>query len=545
MAGFRTPEIPREQLVLFSQRLDEAIPQDHPVRHIEFLLRQEPFAASLREMEKQYVLTMGRPPFHPRYLTGLYLYGMMNGIRSSRKLEAACWNRLDVIWLMEGQHPDHDTIATFATEQRKGLGGMFSDTIRVSKQAELVTLEHGSVDGTKLEADAGKGSVHSAEWLAAEQKKLDERIEALEAEWQRNEEAEGRLYGPEVPWSPSGSATEAERVAKMERQRGRVAAALEAIERRKAEAAASGSAKAKEVASVTDPDSRVMRDKEARRKPNYNGQIAVDAKAQVITAADVNDNPSDSGQLSVMLKQVEENCGKLPAEVSADSQYNTGSELKAVEEMPVVSYLPESGQRSEPEDPTSASSQASAAAQAGEVLSDAQWEALPKDGEGRITRRAFRYDGSKDEYVCPMGEVLRYVRTSQTRRKSGVVRRRQYGRCVACATCARASMCCRDPGKGRTVNREEYEEYRERLRARMGTAEGRARYGLRAPTVESRFGLIKRVLGVRRFMRRGLEAVRTEWRMVCTVLNLGVLLRNWERVEKVLKGWDGAKRCTA
>lgn len=534
MAGFRTPELPREQMVLFSQKLNDAVPQDHPVRSLEFLLRQEPFTSTFREMEKTYDLEVGRPPFHPRYVVGLYLYGMMNGIRSSRKLEAACWNRVDVMWLMEGQRPDHDTISTFVTRHRQGLKRLFRDTIRVSMEAGLVKLKHEAVDGTKIEADAGKGSVRREEKLRESQKKLEEEIAALEAEWQRNEHEEAGLFGTEVPWIPSESGTEAERLGRMERQRERVVAALSAIDRRKVESQASGSAEAKGIVSVTDPDSRVMRDKEGRRKPNYNGQMAVDSEAGVITAADVNDNPSDSGQMSAMLKQVQEHCGRLPEEVSADSQYNTGAELKAVEGMGVASYLPESGQRSEVRDPESASSRALSAAGSGQVLNEEQWEALPRDKDGRILHEAFHYNASKDVYVCPMGQELGFVRMGQDRRKSGVVRRRQYGRCGGCVTCPRASMCCKDARKGRTINREEYEEYRERLRERMGTAKGRERYGLRGPTVEPRFGLIKRVLGVRRFMRRGLEAVRTEWLMVCTALNLGVLLRNWARVAMVV-----------
>ncbi len=127
MAGFRTPEIPREQRVLFAHWLEDALPQKHPVRALEFLLSQDPFAATLREMETEYALDVGRPPFHPRCLTALYLYGVMNGVRSSRKLEAACWNRLDVIWLMEGQHPDHDTMSTFVTRHGKTLRRLFRD----------------------------------------------------------------------------------------------------------------------------------------------------------------------------------------------------------------------------------------------------------------------------------------------------------------------------------------------------------------------------------------------------------------------------------
>jgi len=95
-------------------------------------------------------------------------------------------------------------------------------------------------------------------------------------------------------------------------------------------------------------------------------------------------------------------------------------------------------------------------------------------------------------------------------------------------------MCCAKPPQSRTINRDQYEEYRERLRARMKTERGRSRYRVRGPLIEPRFGHIKRGLGVRRFMRRGLEAVRTEWSMICTAVNMGILLRHWSEVSDVL-----------
>jgi hypothetical protein len=84
MAGFRKPEVPREQLTLWSVKLDDAIAADHPVRQLDFLLHREPFAETFREWARDYVLVAGQPPYHPRDLTGLYLYGMLNRLRSSR-----------------------------------------------------------------------------------------------------------------------------------------------------------------------------------------------------------------------------------------------------------------------------------------------------------------------------------------------------------------------------------------------------------------------------------------------------------------------------
>jgi len=138
MSGFRTPEVPREQLVLWEHRLEDALPADHQVRHLDVLLGSEAFAATFREMEGAYVLNRGQPPYHPRDLAGLYLYGMLHRIRSSRQLEAACYSRLDVIWLMQGQSPDHSTIADFVGRHGKTLRKFFKDTLEVLIGAELV-----------------------------------------------------------------------------------------------------------------------------------------------------------------------------------------------------------------------------------------------------------------------------------------------------------------------------------------------------------------------------------------------------------------------
>ena len=531
MAGFRKPEQLREQMVLFSQRLDDSLPPDHPVRLVVHLLESGAFAPVFGEWANDYVLLEGKPPYHPRDLTGLYIYGMMNRIRSSRQLESACHNRLDVRWLMSGQTPDHSTIAEFVGRHAKRLRGMFQEMLGVAHRAGLVKLEHVSVDGTKIEANAGRGSVHGELTIAGELVGVREQIEALEKEWEANEAREARLFGGEVPWVPSGEGSMKDRLARMKEKQSRLEDALAVILRRREEA--TGWQDPKAIASTTDADGRVMKDKEGRSKPNYNGQATVDAAEGVIVANDVNDHPEDSGLLAPAMVQIEENCGQLPAEVSADSQYNVGPDLEALEQMGVVGYLPDNRKPSAVSQ-QDASREALTAARAGQTLTDEQWKALPKDKAGRITKEAFCYDPAADVYRCPMGQGLPFLRYSQNQNGSGLVKRAQYGGCAACAGCPRASMCCGNPAQGRTINRDRYEACRERMRARFNSEQGRSRYRLRGPTVEPRFGFIKQNLGIRRFMRRGLDAVRTEWSMICTVVNLGVLLRHWPEVVSVL-----------
>ena len=112
MGGFRQAEQSREQMVLWSRRLDDALPADHPVRQVWHILNAEAFAETFSAWEGQYVLLEGKPPQNPRYMAGLYLYGMMNRLRSSRQLESACYNRIDVdgavSWDKEGRSKPND-----------------------------------------------------------------------------------------------------------------------------------------------------------------------------------------------------------------------------------------------------------------------------------------------------------------------------------------------------------------------------------------------------------------------------------------------------
>jgi transposase len=531
MSGFRTPEVPREQFVLWEHRLEEAVPVDHPVRHLDTLLKSEPFAETFAGMESAYVLDRGQPPYHPRDLAALYLFGMLHRLRSSRQLEAACYNRLDVIWLMQGQRPDHSTVADFVDKHGRRLHRLFRDTVEVLGRAGLVLLSHVAIDGSKVEADAGKNSVRSEEKIESWQRHVDEKIAALEAEWKENEKREGSLFGGDNPWTePARDIKQA--LAALKRKQEKLKKALEQLKRRQEEAV--GGRAPKRIASTTDPDSRSMKDKEGRSKPNYNTQLAVDDAAGAIVAGDVSDSTDDSGQLKPMVDQVIENCKGKPAAVTADSQYNTGPDLAAMEEREIDSYLPDCGTNSEAAALGEAMQQALAQVKAGEALSASAWDALPRNQQKKIDKSAFVYDESSDTYRCPNGQTLIFLRMSPDKKKGGIVERRQYGNRAACAGCPHAVDCCNGTEKGRVVSRDQYEEHRQRLRARMATEEGQGIYKRRKQTVEPRLGHIKRNLGVRRFLRRGIEKAKAEWSMVCATVNLGILLNHWSIVVKTL-----------
>ena len=205
-----------------------------------------------------------------------------------------------------------------------------------------------------------------------------------------------------------------------------------------------------------------------------------------------------------------------------------------MEERKIDCYLPDAGQNSEAGAASEGTQEALARVQAGEALSESEWEALPRNNQGMIDKSAFVYDGAKDEYRCPAGQTLVILRTTRDEKKWGTADRRPYGGCAGCSGCPHASACCKDSAKGRLISRDQYEDHRERLRQRMATPEGRAIYKRRKQTVEPRIGHIKHNLGVRRFLRRGIQKVKTEWSLVCTAVNLGILLTHWDEVLKTL-----------
>lgn len=528
MAGFRTPEVPREQLVLWSRRLDDALPIDHPARLMDELFRSQALAPVFAAWCREYHLLEGQPPYHPRDLTMLYCYGMLNRLRSSRQLESVCANRIDVIWLVSGQRPDHSTIAAFVTAHQDRVRDLFRRVVRVGIKAGLIRMEHASIDGTAVEADAGRGSVHKEGTIRGMEHDLDKHIAELEQEYQDNQRREGLVCVAEEPELP-----EDERLRRLREKRARLREALASIQRRRDEQVRTDRPEPKPIASTTDPDCRVMKDKEGRRKPNDNAQLAVDAgdgAAGMIIAADVNDAANDLGLMLEMMAQTQEACGRLPGEFSLDAGYNTGRDLAELEEQGIKAYVDDKpGPIKTPE--------ALAAVQAvrqGKTLSLEQIAVLPLDRKSnRLDRCCFVYQAATDTYRCPAGQTLTLFRTGRRYDRDGGLERKRY-RTTACGPCPLAARCCRSPGQGREINRTEFEDAKERMKERMSSDEGKRRYTLRAQSVEPRIGTLKSIMGVRKFLRRGRENVRTEWTWACTAFDIGALIRHWDKTKPAL-----------
>ena len=206
----------------------------------------------------------------------------------------------------------------------------------------------------------------------------------------------------------------------------------------------------------------------------------------------------------------------LPPEL-ADGAFGTGRNLEGMETRgvdfytPVESPAPQEGNPAQREDPR-------------RPVAEKDWPNLPRNDKKKLAKSCFLYDEAADCYYCPMGNAMEYKETKKYARSLGTVELRVF-RCCECEGCPLAPECLDPKAKrGRTVTRDGYEPLREKMHAKMQTVEGTKTYNRRMHIGETPFAIIKGIMGVRRFLLRGLEKVRAEWRWVCTAYNLKKLI---------------------
>lgn len=485
--------------------LDESIHEDHPVRLLDEILRSMDWSA----WEQEYNGELGQPPIHPRVVAGVILYGVMRRIRSSRQLEYACGHNLDFLWLAQGRVIDHSTLCKFRIRFEEPLKQLFKQINRVAITMGLIKLVELAFDGTRVKANASR--LHT--WTAPRVEKV---LEELEAEFGRllNEAnavdaAEAALWGEgKARELPPELADKQKRIEKLTETLDRLGQLDEA--RRK-----DGIDPNKNPAQLpkADMDSKVMPNKEGGYAPNYTPVAAPDGTCGFIVDCDVISGPNEQNELLSSMDRIREDYGKYPDQPSADKAFGTGPNLEGMESRgidfhtPVESSAPQEGNPAKRDDPRQA-------------VPESEWSKLPRNEKKKLDKSCFVYDETAKVYFCPMGRELPYRETKKYDGKEV----RVYA-CKNCEGCPLARECLDPKAKrGRTVSRDDYEPARERMHAKMQTEQGRTTYNRRMHIGETPFAIIKGILEVRRFLLRGLEKVRTEWRWVCTAYNLKKLI---------------------
>lgn len=274
----------------------------------------------------------GAPPYHPAMMTKLWLYAYAVGVTSSRRLAKLVQRDVGVMMLAAGNRPDFRTLNTFRQRHLKELAGLFKQVLKLCRRKGLLEMKHVAIDGTKLRANASKHTAMSYGRMKAEDERIGKEIEAWFREADRVDAAEDRAYGEEQGDELPPELQNAER---------RRQAIKEAMAELKKEAEAQGREEplAKAQRNFTDSKSRIMRSGEGAFIQGYNGQAAVDAKHQIIVAADLNNQAADSVQLIPMVDLVRRNLGRNPKQISADAGYCSEANLKVLEQRRLDPYI--------------------------------------------------------------------------------------------------------------------------------------------------------------------------------------------------------------
>jgi transposase len=469
----------REQASLLPPRIEDYVGRDNPVRAIEAYVRSLDLVA-LGFGHAAHDGGPGQPPYDPADLLKLYLYGYINQVRSSRRLEREVVRNIELIWLLKGLTPGYRTIANFRQANIVGLRAANRDFVMLLRSLDLIGGELVAIDGAFFHGDASKASIVTRKRLAEQLAAVERDIAAYGAALDTNDAAEAA--------APPASTRPGEDVA------AKLAALLakrDAAQAGLAQLAASGETQL----SRTDRDARLL-SKNGQVVAGYNAQIAVDDKHKLIVASAVVNDGNDTGQLHAVALAAKQALDAETLKTVADAGYFNGEMLKACEEDKIEAFVPEPRRGQ----------------QAG--------------ADGRFGLEAFDYDAEADDYRCPAGERLRPM-PGRKQDVTGKLRIRYASRRSACRTCPLRQRCLSAKANRRVIERWEHEDVLERHRARMAQAASEEVMRRRKALAEHPFGTLKCRAGYRHFLMRGFAKVRGEWALM-------VLCYNFTRVLNII-----------
>ena len=339
-----------DQVLLMPPSLHDWLPESHLARFVADLMESLDLSAFYRSYDEKD--GRGQAAYHPLMMVRLLLYGYCIGVVSSRQIEKRTYEDVAFRYLSAGEHPDHSTINEFRKRHLGALAGLFVQALQLCEKAGLIKLGHVALDGTKLQANASKHKAMSYGRMSEAEEKLKAEVEELlkraEAADAAEDEKEKQGGSEELPQElarresrlkkirQAKAELEAEAKQKAEQEKAAAEARIAARREQEEQTGKKMSGRppqvpdpgqavpdAKAQRNFTDPDSRIMPDGAHKGSfvQAYNAQIAVDAEAQIIVAADITQETNDKQQLAPMLEQVEQNTGAKPVASSADTGY--------------------------------------------------------------------------------------------------------------------------------------------------------------------------------------------------------------------------------
>ncbi|MHC2335920.1 IS1182 family transposase [Bradyrhizobium sp. USDA 4454] len=446
----------RYQVTLYPETLDDVIAADSAVRVIDGFVD----SLDLAELGFSHVEAeaTGRPPYDPRDLLKLYIYGYLNQMRSSRRLEREAQRNVEVFWLINRLTPVFKTIADFRKDHPEAIVGVCRAFIKFCRGQSVFGGEVLAIDGSKIAAAASRKQVIT-------KKKLAERDAAIERKIAEYLTAMDEADAEETPLEP----TKAD-----------VAAALAALKAQRAALQQQAKQLVQEGLKqkvLGEPEAKLMRTPRGHQVA-YNAQIAVDAQHALIVAFDLTNESNDLQQLHPMARQGKAAVGADQVSVVADTGYANGAHGKQCEQDGITAIVPRA-------------------------------ERVNPKGKQYFSRDQFSYDRENDSWNCPAGEILHLFKTSRTKQK------KEY-RTQACPSCPLKSQCTK--AARRIIVRGFHDDDREAMHQRAMADPSWMK--LRRQVAEHPFGTVKWLMGIPRFLLRGLRKAKAELALSITGYNI-------------------------
>jgi transposase len=412
----------------------------------------------------------GRPAYHPSTLLKIYLYGYLNRVQSSRRLEREAQRNIELMWLTGRLAPDFKTIANFRRDNGAAIRAVCRQFVELCRRLNLFTRAIVAIDGSKFKAVNNRDKNFTVA-------KVGKRMEQVDASITRYLAALDRADREESDVTEAQTTRIKEKIAGLRRQMQSLKEMEQAVQ----------AAPDKQV-SLTDPEARSMATSgKGTGIVGYNVQTAVDADHHLIVAHEVTNSGSDRAQLAPMGLKAQEATGCNEVTVLADRGYFSGDQVLACENTGVLPCVPK-------------------------TLTSANTK------RGRFTVQDFIYDAENDHYTCPAGEHLTKGPARSDRRDNID----HYRNLTACLTCALKPRCT--PDKLKRLKRWEHEGVLDKMQARLDRIPDAM--GIRRQTIEHPFGTLKAWMGSTHFLTRTLNKVRTE-------MSLHILAYNMKRLIQI------------
>lgn len=463
MSGFIQGEA-RHQTTLFPEALDDYITEENPIRVIDAFVDNLDLA---NLGFKTIPADTGRPAYHPSMMLKLFIYGYLNRIQSSRRLERETGRNVELMWLVERLSPDFKTIADFRKNNSKGIKNTCRTFIELCRQMNMFTDTIITIDGSKFKAVNNSKKNYTPSKLKFHVDRFEKNLAAYlkqldDADESERQSPDNVVIGDKIVWLKKRLAE------------------LKVLEEKV------NSHPEKQV-SLIDSDSRLMKTKGMSRLVCYNVQSAVDSKHHLIVAHEVT-NKTDRGQLCQMAEQAQDALKEKEITVIADKGYYSNVDIKSCQDKGMAVLVPKTD--------TSAS-----------------------DKKGIFNRSLFKYDKKKDIYLCPANKEMTYRLTSF---EKGMNIKRYFLDVYTCRACSLKPQCTRSK-QNRRIGRWEHEEKIELMEDLIASMPDSML--IRKSTVEHPFGTIKSWMGSTHFLTRRFKNVSTEMNLHVLAYNLTRMIK--------------------